>query len=142
MGDSVDRLERSVEADLNVGNSERLVREALERPLRPERTEAASAALSFGESPFPRFAEARGLSVLTPPGIFDRSERNDRDDSLVSDLLNDGYDWRASPLAAPDPFDEPSLEFWLPISNTSINDGLKQVLLDVPRQSADFDLSR
>jgi hypothetical protein len=95
MGDSaekLDRLDRSVEADLSPGNSERLAREALERPLRPERTEAASAPLSVVESPFAKLEEARGLSDLLFPGILDRSERNDRDDSLVSDLLKDGYD--------------------------------------------------
>lgn len=142
MGDSVDKLERSVEADLNPGNSDRLVREALERPLRPERTEAASAVLSLGESPFPKLAEARGLSVLTLPGIFDRSERNDREDSLVSDLLKDGYDWRASPLAAPDPFEEPSFEFWLPIANAARDGRLGQVLLGVPDQATDVNVSR
>jgi hypothetical protein len=35
-------------------------------------------------------AELLGLSVLPEPGILDRSERNDRDESLVSDLLKEG----------------------------------------------------
>ncbi len=39
-----------------------------------------------------------GLSVFPLPGIFDRiAPRSDRDDSFVSDLLNDGYDCRPSP---------------------------------------------
>ncbi len=90
MGDSTEKLDRSVEADLNAGSSVRLARDALDRPLRPERTEAASVALSFEESPFARLDDARGLSDLLLPGILERSERNDRDDSLVSDLLKEG----------------------------------------------------
>lgn len=39
-----------------------------------------------------------GLSIFPLPGIFDRiTPRSDRDDSFVSDLLNDGYDCRLSP---------------------------------------------
>lgn len=42
--------------------------------------------------------DALGLSDLGPPGIFDRMDPlNEREDSLVSDLLNEGYDWRLSP---------------------------------------------
>lgn len=121
MGESGEKLDRSVDVDLSPGTSERLAREALERPLRPERTEAASALLSFDESPFAKLEDERGLSVLIFPGILDRSERNDRDDSLVSDLLKDGYDWRVSPLEAPVPLDEPSLEAWLPITDDRRN---------------------
>ena len=41
--------------------------------------------------------EFRGLSDLPLPGILDRKEpRKDRVDSLVSDLLKDGYDWSPS----------------------------------------------
>ena len=46
--------------------------------------------------------EARGLSVLRAPGIFERMEpRNERRDSLVSDFEKDGYDCNVSPLALP-----------------------------------------
>jgi hypothetical protein len=110
VGDSADKLDRSPDADLNAGSSVRLAREALDRPLFPERTEAASFTLSFEESPFARLEDARGLSALPLPGILDRRERNDRDDSLVSDLLKDGYDCNGSPLEGLFPLDEPSLE--------------------------------
>ena len=110
-------LDRSVELCRSGGISLRLVLEALERPLRPDRTDAPSATLlSPAESPLERRAEFRGLSVLPlEPGILDRRERKDLDESLVSDLLKEGYDWsEASPEgAAPEPLDEeppPSLE--------------------------------
>lgn len=80
----------SVELCLRVGVSLRLAREALERPLLPERTEAPSSVLSGVESPLLRTAELRGLSVFELPGILDLNERNDLDESLVSDLLMDG----------------------------------------------------
>ena len=42
--------------------------------------------------------EFLGLSDLPLPGILERKEpRKDRVDSLVSDLLKDGYDWSPSP---------------------------------------------
>lgn len=46
----------------------------------------------------PSFAEIEflGLSDLAP-GIFDRSPRKEREDSLVSDLPKEGYDWSPSP---------------------------------------------
>ena len=89
----------------------------------PDRTDAASD-LSPSRSPLTNpEVEFRGLSLLLP-GIFDlNAPLNDRLDSLVSALLNDGYDWRlSSPLSnevcdtlafgvlAPEP-----LEFWFPI---------------------------
>lgn len=40
--------------------------------------------------------ELLGLSDLDP-GIFDRKPRNEREDSLVSDLLKEGYDCNVSP---------------------------------------------
>jgi hypothetical protein len=102
------------------GRSLRLALETLERPLLPDRTEAASAVLSVDEvSTLASTAEFLGLSVLALlPGILDRRDRKDRDDSLVSDLLKDGYDCRGgSPAPEPDPFggELPSLECWLPM---------------------------
>lgn len=46
-------------------------------------------------SPLDRSAEFRGLSVLFP-GILDRRVLKDLADSLVSDLLKEGKDCRAS----------------------------------------------
>jgi hypothetical protein len=99
---------------LRGGKSLRLA--LLERPLRPDFTEAASAALSV-ESPFEgRTVEFLGLSVFPLPGILERRERKDREDSLVSDLLKDGYDCRGASLEPLPPFCEPlSFELWLPI---------------------------
>jgi len=37
-----------------------------------------------------RICEFRGLSILLEPGIFERSPRREREESLVSDLLKDG----------------------------------------------------
>lgn len=84
--------------------------------LRPDFTEAAS---DFS-SPFDRMVEFRGLSVFPEPGILDRRVLNERDDSLVSDLLKEGYDCKPSPRSppgpAPDLEDEPpSFEFWFPM---------------------------
>jgi hypothetical protein len=47
--------------------------------------------------------DPRGLSALRAPGIFERMEpRNERSDSLVSDLEKDGYEASESPeLALP-----------------------------------------
>lgn len=78
-------------------------------------------------SPFARIAELRGLSVFPEPGILDRRERKDREDSLVSDLLNEGYDCRFSGTARsplPPGFDDPtpaSLDGWLPIISRNQN---------------------
>ena len=42
--------------------------------------------------------DALGLSLFPLPGIFDlMAPRKEREDSLVSDLLNDGYDCSPSP---------------------------------------------
>jgi hypothetical protein len=54
----------------------------------PDFTEAASD-LS-GRSTLASIVEFRGLSVFPDPGILDRRDRNDRDDSFVSDLLKEG----------------------------------------------------
>jgi hypothetical protein len=84
-------------------------------PLLPDLTDAAS---DFsGASPLERTAELLGLSVLAEPGILERSERKDRDESLVSERLKEGYDCRASsPLPAALEDGAPaSLEFWLPM---------------------------
>lgn len=81
----------SVALCLRFGVSLRLAREALERPLLPDRTEALpSSVLSAEPSPLLRRAELRGLSVFELPGILDLSERNEREESFVSDLLIDG----------------------------------------------------
>jgi hypothetical protein len=74
----------------DTGESGEFVLESAERPLFPDRKEAASD-LSTSVSPLLNpDAELRGLSVLLLPGILDLNPRNDRFDSLVSDLLNDG----------------------------------------------------
>lgn len=70
---------------------------------------------STGESPL-RMAEERGLSLLPDPGILERSDRNERVESFVSERLKEGYDC----ISGPDDLeDEPppllSLEPWLPI---------------------------
>lgn len=94
MAASVDDI--SVELCFKLGKSPRLFLEALERPLRPDRTDAASSVLSPLDSPLESSVELLGLSVLfidlllLLPGILDRSERNDRDESFVSDLLMEG----------------------------------------------------
>jgi hypothetical protein len=78
-------------ACLSGGRSLRLARDALDRPLLADRTEAASAAFSAVVSPFDNKVEFLGLSVLALlPGILERRDRNDRDDSLVSDRLKEG----------------------------------------------------
>lgn len=82
-------LELSIVGELgDRRDSGRLERERPDLALFPEVTEAASD-LSTG-SPLESMAEFLGLSVLPEPGILDLSERKDREDSLVSDLLNDG----------------------------------------------------
>ena len=76
----------SVEECFREPISPRLAREALDRPLLPDLTDAASL-----DSVLDSAVEALGLStLLLLPGILDRRERNDRDDCWVSDLLNDG----------------------------------------------------
>ena len=92
MPGSVD--DKSVELCFRLGT---LFLEALDRPLLPDRTDAASRVFSPLESPLESNAELLGLSVfidllLLLPGILDRSERKDREESLVSDRLIDGYD--------------------------------------------------
>lgn len=98
--------------------SARLGRVIPDFPLLPDLTEAAS---DFsGASPFEMRAEFLGLSVFPAPGIFDfKAPRKDRDDSFVSDLLNEGYDCSPSPaLLAPDDLGSLSpLEGWLPMSS-------------------------
>lgn len=65
--------------------------------------------------------EARGLSLPLPPGIFVRNAvLSDRADSLVSDLLNEGYESRFGPgpvgVCEPELFlPPPSLDGALPI---------------------------
>lgn len=66
-----------------------LFRDMADFALFPDLTEAASD-FSPEASPFDRMAEFRGLSVFPLPGILDRRERKERDESFVSDLLKDG----------------------------------------------------
>lgn len=81
--------------------SERLARGVAVFPLFPDFTEATSD-LS-GISPF-KIVEFRGLSVFPEPGILDRRDRKDREDSFVSDLLKEGYDCKPSgPPRSPAP---------------------------------------
>ncbi len=78
--------------------SERLRRESGgrdDRLVRDDLIELASD-LSVGGSPFESMVEDRGLSFFELPGILDRSERNDRVESLVSERLKEGYDCRPS----------------------------------------------
>jgi hypothetical protein len=63
----------------NEGGSERL-----------ERLLGLPEAAASGSSPLVTTVEFLGLSFLFVPGILDLSERKDRDESLVSDLLKDG----------------------------------------------------
>ncbi len=66
-------------------------------PLVADLIDAASERSAAPESRFER--EALGLSDLVP-GILDlMTPRKERDDSLVSDLLNDGYDCKPSLVA-------------------------------------------
>lgn len=69
--------------------------------------------------------EFRGLSTLELPGILDLNDLKEREDSFVSDLLNEGYDDRVSPPRSKEvdealPFGveapEPPLEGWLPMA--------------------------
>ena len=95
--------------------SARLARPGGDLPLLPDLTDAASACSA--PSPFASIAEPLGLSVLPEPGILERRERKERDESLVSDLLKEGYDCKP-----PSPFPTAlegaapaSLEDWLPM---------------------------
>jgi len=88
-------------------------------PLFPDFTDAAS---DFsGASPLESIVEFLGLSVFPEPGILDRRERKERDESLVSDLLKEGYDCNGSEglrSLLPVDFEDPapaSLDAWLPI---------------------------
>lgn len=56
------------------------------RPLLPDLTDATSV-LSVSDM---LDIELRGLSLALVPGILDLRARNDREDSLVSDLLKEG----------------------------------------------------
>lgn len=71
--------------------------------------------------------EFRGLSFAFDfePGIFDRRDRNERVEFMVSDLENDGMAAKAGPLLSTEVVDtlpargvdapDPSLDDWLPI---------------------------
>ncbi len=62
-------------------------------------TSDLSALPEFGPSlPGSTDVDALGLSVLALPGIFDlMAPLREREDSFVSDLLNEGYDCNPSP---------------------------------------------
>jgi len=68
--------------------SERLVRATGDLLPLPGTTEVVSSFSS--KSPLESIVELLGLSVLLDPGILDRRERKEREESLVSDLLKDG----------------------------------------------------
>ena len=79
------------------GANEDGILDPLDLPLAADRIDAASERSAAAESRFE--VEALGLSDLDP-GILDRmAPRKDRDDSLVSDLPNDGYDCSPSLIA-------------------------------------------
>jgi hypothetical protein len=90
----------SCDGEVGPGNGEsgasvRLALEIAGREIFPDLRDAESD-LSTRVSPLLNpDVELRGLSVLLP-GILDLSPRKDLIDSLVSALLNDGYDWRLS----------------------------------------------
>jgi hypothetical protein len=108
-----------------------LFRDMADLALLPDFTEAASD-FSAGASPFDSMVEFRGLSVFPLPGILDRRERKERDESLVSDRLKDGYDCKFSSRSpgAPELFEDepPSFEFWFPmiLCQASIRDEMLQ----------------
>jgi hypothetical protein len=119
------------EGELGEGSeSERLTLLCGDLPLFPDLTEAASD-LS-GTSLLDSMAELLGLSVLPEPGILERSERNERDESLVSDRLKEGYDCKTSSLLAAGLEDAApaSLELWLPMVSQcqrGSNSGMEKV---------------
>ena len=78
----------SVPAVLRGGSSLRLNRDELERPCLLERL--SSLLDSVGFSPLDKTLEFLGLSDLLLLRILDPRERNEREDSLVSDRLKDG----------------------------------------------------
>lgn len=111
-----DRMPEVSMEEGDVGDVSRLF--VLDLPLLPDFTDA----ISDFSSPLEINCEFRGLSVFPPPGILDRRDLKDRLESLVSDLLKDGYDWRPSDPRSetPEPpdlvgFRPPSVEFWLPM---------------------------
>jgi len=83
--------ERSADEAKEVGEgiSFRLARDTADLPLLDDLTEAASDFSAVG-SPLASMAELLGLSVLLDPGILERNDRKDRDESLVSERLKDG----------------------------------------------------
>jgi len=68
-------------------------------------------------------AELLGLSVR--PGMRERRERKERDESRVSDLPKEGYDWRPSSEPFPDLDAPASLEDWLPMVSQSRSQSLR-----------------
>jgi len=102
----------------------------LDLPLAEDLTEAASD-LS------PRFSsvvDPLGLSVDFCPGIFDLiAVRKERDDSFVSDLLNDGYESREGPspvgVSRPPRFASLSFDGWLPMVVVCYNGWTELALL-------------
>jgi len=93
-------------------------------------TEAASD-LSPG---FSSVVDPLGLSVDFCPGIFDLiAVRNERDDSFVSDLLNDGYESREGPspvgVSLPPRLASLSLEGWLPMMVACYNGYAESAIL-------------
>jgi hypothetical protein len=84
--------------------------------------------LSTSVSPFEDAEmESLGLSVFEP-GIFDRSDLKDREDSFVSDLLKEGSDERVGPLLSSEVDEavafgvdvpEPAFDGWLPIFDSA-----------------------
>lgn len=90
-----------------------------DRPLVADFTLCASARSSAEVSPLSAEVEPRGLSADLPPGILVRKEfLKERMDSLVSVLLNEGYESNVGPgpvgVCEPDVL-LPSLDGWLPI---------------------------
>ena len=99
------------------GSSER-AEFLFERPLAADLTLCVSVRSSPDTSPKPD-VDPRGLSADLLPGILVRSEfLNERIDSLVSDLLNEGYESSAGPgpvgVCEPEVL-LPSFDGWLPI---------------------------
>lgn len=93
-------------------------------PLAEDLTDCESvlSTLVVDASPGRCVLDARGLSEELLPGILGivrNAVLKERDDSLVSDLLNDGYESRLGPVGVEEPLllALPSLSFdgWLPM---------------------------
>lgn len=92
--------------------------ECLDLEFRPDLPDLMVSLSDLSPSPLDSRAELRGLSLFPEPGILDRRALKDLVESLVSDLLKEGRDWRPSGPAELVGLDVlPSLDGWLPIAS-------------------------